>query len=77
MRFTTTVPLPDSLRELFEVVNGVAHLAKLDTNNYNMVIEFEEDDPYELALVVQELQQEINATFGYMAVQIPKPSEMI
>lgn len=76
--YTAKMPLPDILEELMAEINGVAAVINTDSMLIDgfFEISFEEEDMYDLAVTVMNLQDAINSILGYMAVQIGKPAEV-
>lgn len=78
-KFVATMMLPSPVREIFESINGVAAVINADDCIRSGVvqIEFDEIDPYDLAITVMSLQDELNSILGYNYVNIEKPVEVI
>lgn len=74
-KFVAHMALPETWNDVVEEILGVGAIINLDDciNRGRFDIEFEEDDMYDLAVTVQELQNTLNSILGYASVTITKP----
>jgi hypothetical protein len=76
--YTVKVELPENIKNVLEMMTGVAHVSEFIPWEGSVVLELEAKDEYELAETIRSLQDELNATAGYMGMLLidrPKPKK--
>ena len=73
-RYQSTVNVPSALKPFIEAIREVAYPKEISLDSERIVVEFESDTEYDLAVTVMELIQTLN-TLGiqYEPFDIPQP----